>query len=280
MNIGFISGKGGTGKTYLSVNLAARVKGSLYLDCDCEEPNGHLFFRPSIDKRHIVNVCGVSIDSNRCDGCHQCVDFCVYNALAMARNKAMVFPDLCHGCGGCIRICPMGAIEEKPQSIGVIMQGHHDDHGVISGFLDPGKESAVMIIRHLFSLARTWGDGYCFVDCPPGNGCQVMECVHHSDYVVIVAEPSIFGLSNLKMTVRLTESMDKRAAVIINKSMGDDDLIVDYCREHHLPLVGTMPFDRTLAHMNNEAKIAVDESIEYAQVFDDIWARLKSEIER
>ena len=196
MKIAILSGKGGTGKTLVSVNLASVSDNSCYIDCDVEEPNGHLFFKPKNIKRTKISVKIPRVDDDMCNGCRSCVNFCRFNALAFLSGKIRVFPNICHSCGGCEYICKQGAITETNKEIGGIHYGISDNVHVYSGILNIGESSGVPIIKEL--LEFDYNDYDTFIDCPPGSACTVMESIKDVDYCVIVVEPTLFGLHNMR----------------------------------------------------------------------------------
>src|SRR5690554_2122816 len=172
MKIAVLSGKGGTGKTLVSVNLAAINKDAVYADCDVEEPNGHLFFQPNNVIKEEVTVKIPAIDINRCTGCKKCVDFCSFNALAFTK-EVIVFEEICHSCGGCMLVCPTKAISEKDKTIGYIHTGYSKDVKVVTGMMNAGEASGVPIINAILNKIKD--DINVFIDCPPGSACVVMD---------------------------------------------------------------------------------------------------------
>ena len=152
MRIAVLSGKGGAGKTLVAVNLAAALGQAVYVDCDVEEPNGHLFLRPVIETITPVTVRQPVFDHSRCNGCRACVDFCRFNALAFVGDGPLLFPEVCHACGGCALLCPQGAVSEQAYEVGVIEQGQSRGITVLTGRMHPGQASGVPIVRALWSL--------------------------------------------------------------------------------------------------------------------------------
>ena len=202
MRVAVLSGKGGTGKTLVSTNLAAVLKKSVYVDGDVEEPNGHLFFKPRSIENKKVKVKIPVVDNDRCTACRECVEFCRFNALALVANKLIVFEDICHSCGGCVRLCPENALSEKDKVIGEIKIGTSGGVKVYSGILNTGEVSGVPVIDGLLEGIKDEDDPI-LIDCPPGSACIVMESIRDADYCILVAEPTLFGLHNLKMVYEL-----------------------------------------------------------------------------
>ena len=184
LKIAVLSGKGGTGKTLVSVNLAYTAKKALYLDCDVEEPNGHLFFKPDNLTKEDVSVKIPYVNDYLCNGCRKCVDFCKFNALAYINNKVKAFSEVCHSCGGCMEICPESAISEINKSIGKIEKGNLEDVTVVSGILNTGEASGVPIIKAMIDDENI-NEQVTIVDCPPGSACIVMESIKDKNIKLI-----------------------------------------------------------------------------------------------
>lgn len=276
MNIAVLSGKGGTGKTLTAVNLAAAAGEAVYIDCDVEEPNGHLFFKPAELVTEQVPVRVPVVDPVLCDGCRLCVDFCRFHALAMVGSRLMVFEELCHSCSGCALVCPVNAISERDRSIGHIEVGTSRQVRVQSGFLDPGEASGIPIIKKLRSLTPAGADSV-IVDCPPGSACIVMESIQDVDYCVMVAEPTLFGLHNLKMVHELVRLFQKPHGVVLNKCLDGDNPSKAYCRETGIPILLELPFDAEIGQLNSRGKILVREQPRYREVFQDLLERIRQE---
>ncbi|MEF2825091.1 MAG: 4Fe-4S binding protein, partial [Peptococcaceae bacterium] len=218
MKIAVLSGKGGTGKTFVSVNLSVTAPQALYVDCDVEEPNGHLFLKPeAVSTSKVVKRLPV-FDAEKCTGCRACLDFCRFNALAYIKDKPMVFKDVCHSCGGCELICKHGAVSEEAVEIGHIDVGMHNHVEVASGFLNIGEASGIAIIQGLLRHADAYKDDNIVIDCPPGSACSVVESIQDADYCILVAEPTVFGAHNFEMVHELVTIMNKPCGVVINKA--------------------------------------------------------------
>ena len=267
LTIAVLSGKGGTGKTLVSVNLAAAAGAAVYLDCDVEEPNGHLFFKPEITSEEIVSAKIPLIDYDRCNGCRKCVDFCKFNALAFIKNKPVLFKDICHSCGGCVLFCPQKAIGEEDKVVGKIQSGVSGQVCVHTGCLNTGEASGIPIIKELLKKNAVETTLPVFIDCPPGSACSVMESIKNADYCVLVAEPTLFGVHNLKMVCDLVDVFHKPHGVVLNKCLEAENPAEEYCKEHHVTILGRIPFDSKLGTLNSNAKIVVRENDRYRELF-------------
>ncbi|MGE4508829.1 MAG: AAA family ATPase [Eubacteriaceae bacterium] len=274
MKIAVLSGKGGTGKTLVSVNLAAVANQSVYLDCDVEEPNGHLFFKPQEPVTEEVTVKIPLVDEDLCNGCRTCVDFCKFNALASIVNKLIVFDEICHSCGGCIMLCPHKALTEKDKVIGKINAGVSEQVKVFSGFLNTGEASGTPIIKDLLSHIKE-DDETVVIDCPPGSACIVMESIRDADYCVLVAEPTLFGLHNLQMVYELVRLFHKPHGIIINKCFEENNPIEKFAGHSKIPLLGQIPFSQELGQMASDGKIAAREDSCYQKMFEQFLRQIK-----
>ncbi len=278
MRIAVLSGKGGTGKTLVSVNLAAVAGDAIYIDCDVEEPNGHLFFQPELLSEETVSVPFPVVDENRCDGCRACVEFCRFNALAFAGNKPLLFPDVCHACGGCVLVCPRGAIREEGRSAGIVQSGRSGRVETHTGVLNPGEASGVPLIRALLKKSANEQERPIWIDCPPGSACTVMESMRDADYCVLVAEPTVFGAHNLKMVCELAHVFHKPFGVVINKYTGSGDPVEAFCAEQQMKVLGMIPFERQLGELSSNARIAVRESERYQALFSELLVSIREEV--
>ena len=278
MKIAVLSGKGGTGKTLVSVNLAAVSNEAVYVDCDVEEPNGHLFFKPEDIQTEKINVKIPYVDESRCNGCGKCVAFCQFNALAYVNHKWLLFEKICHSCGGCTLMCPQKALAELDKSIGEVQIGTSNAVKVISGFLNTGEVSGIPIIkRQLIEIEDD--ERKTFIDCPPGSACIVMESIKTADYCVLVAEPTIFGCHNLKMVYELVRLFNKPFGVILNKYLEGDNPSEVFCIEKNIKILGNIPFDSELGMINSKALIAVNEHKKYKKVFSNLLENIIKEVD-
>jgi len=277
MKIAVLSGKGGTGKTLVSVNLAAAARDSMYVDCDVEEPNGHLFFKPEDVKSRQVAVKIPRVDRDKCNGCRVCVDFCNFNALAWIGEELKIFDEICHSCGGCIVLCPQDALIEKEKVIGQVQRGKSEGVTVLTGMLNTGEASGIPIIKEL--LKDTGEKEQTFIDCPPGSACIVMETVAAADYCILVAEPTVFGVHNLNMVWELVKLMGKPCGVVINKCLEEENPAEKFCSEKGIEIIGTIPFDSELGLLNSNALIAARENDKYNKLFRGLLSRVVREVQ-
>ncbi|MFA7589523.1 MAG: 4Fe-4S binding protein [Acholeplasmataceae bacterium] len=216
------------------------------------------------------------IDHQKCQLCDECVNFCRFHALIHFIDKIRLLPNLCHACGGCQLVCPHQAITEVDELIGWVHHKKYQSHDIYGGELMVGKETGVKIISTLLDKPNPKQD--VVIDCPPGNGCSVMESMKSSDVCVLVTEPTMFGLENLKMVYKLTKVFNKKSGIVINKSYHQDDLIIDYANTHNIPILGVIPFDKALAKDNSNL-LMISDNEDYKDYFLSIYARLLKVVE-
>ena len=279
MKIAVLSGKGGTGKTLVSVNLAAVAKTSTYIDCDVEEPNGHLFFKPEGVQVEEISVKIPKVDHELCNGCRKCVEFCNFNALAFIKSKLIVFDDVCHSCGGCILVCPESALTEKAKVIGKIKKGVSGEVAVWTGVLNTGEATGIPIIKKLLNADNPQGDQLIFIDCPPGSACIVMESIKDADYCILVAEPTLFGVHNLNMVYDLVKLFNKPFGVVLNKCLDEENPAEKFCFENNIMILGRIPFDNELGTLNSNAEIAVNKDKKYRDMFSSLLKTVLREVQ-
>ncbi len=268
MRIAIASGKGGTGKTTvatsLAVALAAAGRDVTYVDCDVEEPNGHLFLQPEFEHSHAAEVVAPVSDPELCIGCGACVKACRSSAIVSLPGVLLTFPKLCSGCGGCVLACPAGALTEAPRPIGVVEQGWAGPAAArgarlrfVHGRLEVGEAKSPPLIRAVLDAAPSVGVQ--ILDAPPGTSCPVVEAVQGADVVLLVTEPTPFGLNDLELAADLMVALDKPAAVLLNRAgLGGDPEIVALCRDRGLPIVARLPDDRHVAHGYCHGRLALD----------------------
>ncbi|MDI9540973.1 MAG: ATP-binding protein [Bacillota bacterium] len=278
MKIAILSGKGGTGKTLVSVNLAAVSEKATYIDCDVEEANGHLFFKPQWVQEESIAVKIPEVDEGLCDGCRKCVDFCKFNALAYILNKLKIFEEICHSCGGCLLVCPQKALTEKDKVIGIIKKGISNNVTIYSGLLNTGEPSGVPIINRLLSKNHLLENKLTIIDCPPGSACVVMESIKDADYCILVAEPTLFGVHNLNMVYQLVKLFEKPFGVVLNKCTEDDNPAEKFCYENNIKILGKIPFDSKLGTLNSNGEIIVNIDEKYKEIFSSLLDTVIKEV--
>lgn len=278
IKIAVLSGKGGTGKTLVSVNLAAVAGEAVYIDCDVEEPDGYLFFKPRNVLERIIKVKIPSFIESRCSSCRRCVDFCRFNALAFINNKPFLFTEICHSCGGCVLICPDKAVTEKEKTIGKILIGDSEGVTVNTGILNVGETSGMPIIKALLNENVPNKEIPVFIDCPPGSACIVMESIKDADYCVLVAEPTIFGVHNLSMVYELVKLLNKPCGAVINKYLEGEDPTGIFCLENRIRVLCRIPYDNELGVLSSNAKIATRESERFNKLFSSLLENLMKDV--
>jgi len=246
MKLAIASGKGGTGKTTLSTALALAHEGPVrLLDCDVEEPNVHVFLPGGPGKETVVGVLTPEIDTAACTGCGICSRFCNFNALACVGEQIMTFPELCHGCGGCSKVCPEHAIAERERRIGTVTKAQHKHIEVITGRLDIGEPMAPPVIRAVKKHASA--RGLTIIDSPPGTSCPMITAVSDADFVLLITEPTPFGLHDLRLAVETVRLLNLRFAVVINRADNGDDSVMNYCRREGIDISLKIPNRRDVA---------------------------------
>jgi MinD superfamily P-loop ATPase len=272
MILAVASGKGGTGKTTVSVNLA-RVAGRhvQLLDCDVEEPNAHLFLRGVLQRREEICVPVPQVDASLCTGCGECSGFCRYHAIASLESGALTFPELCHGCGGCSLVCPEKAITETGHRIGVVETSEADGITLIQGRLDIGVAMAPPLIRAAKSFLDEGAPA--ILDAPPGTSCPMIAAISDAHLVILVTEPTPFGLHDLKLAVDMVRELKIPAGVVINRVGLGDDRVHAFCREQGIPVLLEIPDDRKIAEAYSRGELAVDALPAYHAHFENLLFR-------
>ena len=283
MNIAVASGKGGTGKTTVATNLvqaaAASEKRVVYIDCDVEEPNGHIFLKPEIDVSAPAVMQYPVIDEEACISCGKCAEICQYKAIVMIAEKPLVFPEMCHDCGGCFLVCPAEAVTLTDRSIGVVEQGHADAVDFVHGRLDIGQVMSPPLIRAV-KRHKPDDDTIVVVDSPPGTSCPVIESVRGADFAVLVTEPTPFGLHDLTLAVEMLEELDIPYGVFINRAdIGTDETRL-YCEKRCIPVLAMLPDDRRIAEAYSRGEIIYGSIPKYETVFNTLLLDITKRVNR
>lgn len=283
MKIAIASGKGGTGKTTVSLNLALALSDVQLFDCDVEEPNCNLFLGFELEKVEDV-VCSVPvIDNEKCSHCRQCSDFCHFNALASLPTKVMVFPSLCHGCGGCTILCPEEAIQESQRPLGIIEKAEEENSlEFYRGLLNIGETMTSAVIKKLHQHIDDRKN--VIIDAPPGTDCQVIASIADMDYCVLVTESTPFGFHDLKLAVNVVRAMQIPFGVVINRYELGDSRVEEYCKEEGIPVLLRIPNDRRIAELYSQGIPFIREMSEWKNNFihmaDEIRSKLVFDMEK
>ncbi len=278
MIISVASGKGGTGKTTISTNLALSIGNVQFFDCDVEEPDSNIFLKTDIVESEDVNVLIPEIDKEKCNFCGNCSDFCNYNALAVVKKDVLVFPDLCHSCGGCKLVCPKDAIKYKYRNIGKIDHGKKEDIDFYQGLLNVGEAQAVPVLKALKKKIDKRKN--VIMDAPPGTACPVVETVGTSDYCILVTEPTPFGLNDLKIAVDTVRLLGVPFGVIINRDGVGDNKVELYCQQEKIKILAKIPQSKEIAEFYSNGIPFVKKISSWDDEFKKIFTVISEEVKK
>lgn len=278
------SGKGGTGKTTVAVSIALSVASTeanlklLFLDCDVEEPNAHLFLKPDLTSREQVAIMVPRVDPSLCRHHGRCAEVCQFHAIAALPNATLVFPELCHGCAGCLLECPEQAISEEAHPLGIIEAGHANGISFAHGVLNVGEPMATPIIRRLKKRLNTEHD-LAILDAPPGTACPVVESMRGADYLLLVTEPTPFGLHDLRLAVQVgRDELNLPVGVVVNHDGVGDTGVDDYCHSEDIPILMRIPLDRRIAEAYSRGVPLVEALPEYPERFHQLVKTMERQV--
>ncbi len=277
IEIAISSGKGGTGKTFIATNLAKvlfeKGKQVRYLDCDVEEPNGHLFLNPVIDKEEEVTlIAPAEADKEKCIACGKCAEVCSYNAIALVKGKVLIFKELCHVCGGCKIVCPVDAIIEKERKIGIIKGGLSEGIKLYYALLETAEGG--MSPRLVKKVKEYIAEGVNILDSSPGTSCPVVETVKDVNLCVLVTDPTPFGINDLKLSVDMARAVGQEPAIVVNRAEYKDMELKEYCLKEKLEVIGEIPDERRIAESYSRGELAVDKFPEIKILFETLANRV------
>ncbi len=277
MRVAVASGKGGTGKTTVATNLARvaarEEKSVVYLDCDVEEPNGQIFLRPSLKWHKPVTVPVPQVDPVVCDLCGLCGEICRFSAIVCVGERVLVFPELCHSCGGCDLVCPLSAIKEVPRRIGTLMAGESGSLQYLQGLLDIGEAMSPPVIRAVKAEASE--ADLVIVDAPPGTSCPVIEAVRGCDHVLLVTEPTPFGLHDLELALATVRALEIPCEVVINRAGVNGSPAREFCRRQGVAIAAELPDSRRVAEAYSRGELAAEANPEFRDLFRALLAHIE-----
>jgi MinD superfamily P-loop ATPase len=273
IKIAVSSGKGGTGKTFIATNLAKVLTKKQnqvhYLDCDVEEPNGHLFLNPEIKKEEDVTlIAPVEADQQKCISCGKCAEVCNYNAIAMVKGKVLIFKELCHVCGGCTIACPVDAIVEKERKIGVLKEGASKGIDTYYALLETAEGG--MSPRLVQKVKEKIDKGINILDSSPGTSCPVVETVKDVDLCILVTDPTPFGINDLKLSVDMARKVGQEPVIVVNRAEYQDTALKDYCQKENLDIIAEVPDQRKIAESYSRGELAVEQFPEIEEIFTQL----------
>lgn len=278
MKLAMASGKGGTGKTTVSTNLSATIarhnRTVTYVDCDVEAPNGHLFLKPSWGDESPVGHLVPQVD--QCLHCGACAEVCRFHALVCLADRTIIYPELCHSCGGCALICPAGAITEVMHRLGVIRSGRSGQISFVSGTLDIGAVTSPPVIRAAKEAAPP--AEWMIWDAPPGTACPMIETVKDCDYVVLVTEPTPFGLHDLRLAVGVARALNRPCGVVVNRALPAATETREWCVQAGVPILAEIPDSVEIARAYSRGELVVDSVPGLREIFDQLFSRLQEEV--
>ncbi|MGM0609970.1 MAG: P-loop NTPase [Thermodesulfobacteriota bacterium] len=285
MRIAVASGKGGTGKTTITVNLARylTMQGNEVglVDCDVEEPNSHFFLDVKFDgeEKQFVDVPSINMDKCLGESCQECIRQCRFKALIWMVDQVMVFPELCHSCGLCKLVCPADAVEDSTREIGTMRKVKKDKLHIFGGLLKIGEAMAPPLINRVKNAAESEAVDTTILDCPPGTTCPVIESLQGADYVILVTEPTPFGLHDLKLAVQLMKKLKYPFGVVINRlGMGGEDKLDEYLKRENIEVLAKLPHTKAAAEAYSRGELLIEAFPEFKEIYAGLWERIQDKV--
>lgn len=270
MIISIASGKGGTGKTTVATNLAVSLGSKVQiLDCDVEEPNAHLFIKPHMEETRTITTPVPEVDMEKCNLCGKCGEICQFRAIVVIGETVLPFVEMCHSCGGCMEVCPEKAITETTRELGRIEKGHRNGLEFIHGKLRVGEAMSPPLIKSVRQYTRP--EMLTIIDAPPGTSCPVIASMKDTDFVLLVTEPTPFGLHDLKLAVGAVRILGIPCGLVINRSDMGDDRVLDYAKKESVPVLMEIPFDRKIAEAYSRGDMIVEAMPEWQEKFVQLY---------
>lgn len=277
MIISIASGKGGTGKTTVATNLALSLDSQVrFLDCDVEEPNAHLFIKPKFDATEKVTTPVPEIDESKCTRCGKCAEICQFKAIVVIGETVLFFHELCHSCGGCMEVCPEDAIRETGRELGIIQQAQLNGLDFVHGRLRVGEAMAPPLIRKVRGFEKH--DTLTIIDAPPGTSCPVIAAMKGADFILLVTEPTPFGLHDLKLAVGAVRVLNIPCGLVINRADIGDNSVREYAEQEGIPLLMEIPFDRKIAEAYSRGEILVEFAPEWKERFQALYRAIGEQV--
>ncbi len=274
MIISIASGKGGTGKTTVATNLAVSLGSqAVLLDCDVEEPNSHLFINPEFTGKETITTSVPEVDEGKCTSCGKCSEICQFKAIILIGETVLTFQELCHSCGGCMEVCPVGAITEKGRELGVIEKGEKNGLEFVHGRLRVGEAMSPPLIRKVREFEKK--DKITIIDAPPGTSCPVIAAMKNTDFILLVTEPTPFGLHDLKLAVGAVRILGIPCGLVINRADMGDDGVKSYAIEEDIPVLLEIPFDRKIAEAYSRGQLIVECLPEWKDRFAELYSKIR-----
>lgn len=274
MIVAVASGKGGTGKTTVSASLCSVWDGPVTaVDLDVEEPNLHLFLCPEISGSAKALLEVPRLDEELCDACGKCSDVCQFKAISLFGDVLLAFPEMCHGCGACLEVCPRGALSPDHRELGEVLWGSAGELGFVMGRLRVGEAMSPPLMRAVkkrLNELEQERPGDVIIDCPPGVSCPAVNAVMDADVILLVSEPTPFGLYDFTLAWEAFGPLNKPMGAVINRAGLGDRKLAEFCRDKGIPILAELPFSREVAQTYSQGQIVAQATPELKRAFQEL----------